>query len=144
MLVSRLIGITTWAMPEGLCCLSVQMGHALHGEEMNHAYRTVNAVGLVCLGLTGCMNISARLQTDESVQAIYEDSDCVGTFLGMGAGTATVEGAMAHGQLIPVNLNAPFVQIVKVRSVQLTDSGAGLFTTRCLEVQGEAAQVVKR
>ena len=97
---------------------------------------------IVSILLTGCINIGARMQPeDTSVKAVLQGEDCATIFLGFGFGRVTIEHAKADGLPPGTRFTAALglgTPITKVRSVELTDTGfLGLIGSRCIEVIGE-------
>jgi len=109
--------------------------------------RVTLIAGLLVL-LPGCVNITLQPQPiNPLVKSVLHGEDCVPIILGLGAGTATIETAMARGfhpKVEPVrtakNIPAPRPEAVPIRSihrVQITDVAFFGFGARCVEVVGE-------
>lgn len=115
----------------------------------------VYVLSLGMLTLSGCMNLTTRLQADDlTVKATHEGNDCVPIILGIGIGTATVENAMANARDIEAYERARqaikheerryrIEPIVKIRRLQFSDYALLGFGSHCLEVTGEGAGTVR-
>ena len=103
------------------------------------ARQMIRLMFALILMTSGCINISARLQPeDTSVKALKMGSDCVHIILGLGFGTADIEHAKRQRAGLEPGPDLFETPITKVRRVELTDRGfLGLFAERCVEVTGE-------
>lgn len=111
------------------------------------------AIFLGVLTLSGCMNLTTRLQPDDvTVTESHQGEDCVPILLGIGIGTATVESATAKARNIAEVVRAqssrnyvavPADAIRKVRRLQFSDYQFLGFGARCIEVTGEGGSPVK-
>jgi hypothetical protein len=113
------------------------------------------AVLFSALAISGCMNLTTRLQPDDlTVKDSHQGEDCVPILLGIGIGTATVEMAMAQAHDIAAKERARQARkyedrryriepIGKIRRLQFSDYQFLGFGARCIEVTGEASDTVK-
>lgn len=108
--------------------------------------KLIIAVLFLALAVTGCMNLTTRLQADDvTVKETHEGNDCVSIILGIGIGTATVEAARSNGKS-PADAGyagVPLYQIQKIRRLQFSDYQFWGFGARCIEVTGEGSDIVK-
>lgn len=99
------------------------------------------ALTFMLFSLNGCINIDTHLQPiDPAVQAVVTGEDCSLIILGLGAGTNTVEQAMANGQMRrdperPERVDKRAVK--RIRSITLGEGQLLLFGRRCVTVTGE-------
>ena len=96
---------------------------------------------VVLFSLNGCINIDTRLQPiDPAVQAVVTGEDCSYIILGLGAGTNTVEQAMANGLMRRDPERPECVEkraVKRIRSITLGEGQILLFGSRCVTVTGE-------
>lgn len=104
----------------------------------------VGRMGLMCvlglaLTLGGCMNVTAQLTPEtNSVQPVYEYSDCVPIIFGLAYGTASFDKAVRDGfPSVWNSTGTPPPAITKVRSVAVHDYMFLYFGARCVDVTGE-------
>ena len=95
------------------------------------------AILVLVLLMAGCINVSTRLQPeDSSVNEVLRGNDCVPIVLGIGFGTASIDKAMADAHPIE-DPRRSVTRITKVRRVTLTDYVIVFVADRCIEVVGE-------
>jgi hypothetical protein len=98
----------------------------------------ISFIGLALI-TGGCLNITAQMTPEtNSVQPLYEYSDCVPIIFGLAYGTASFDKAVRDGFPSIWNTSgAPPPAITRVRSVAIHDYMFLYFGARCVDVTGE-------